>query len=240
MSKEKMYPENLLSDIHFNERFHADLDYKNLTDDQLEGLKYFSKRLTPRGREIILQHYRDGMSLKAVAAEYQVEERRVRNILRESLRKYKGLAWSRYVSEGYNARMKRLQQRLKEEKEIFFKKKGIRDSSHLYYASIENLDLSVRTRAALKRNEIVSVEELIPRIPYRNWYRDIRSIGEGQAGEIIKVLQRGKLLPENYNEIIWEPMPGLDEELFAFQSLNLQEKQILSGNMDGLSVRIFL
>lgn len=221
MEKKKTYPENLLSDIRFNERFGTNLDYKDLDDDQMEGLEYFLSALTPCQKELMLLNYQDGMDFEELSEESGLHKDTVRWMMKRGLKKLNGQTWSLYVSEGYCRRCVHVQQLLVEEERRYCEHRNIKDQGHIYYGDICRLNLPVRCIRSLKREKLRTVRDIVIRILYADWNVRIRDLGAGSVDRIAEALQKEKLLPENYRELVWkEEMPLIDRELLTFQKLN--------------------
>ncbi len=76
MRNKKNYPANLLNALHLNDLLGTDIDYENLTEDQIKGANYILALLTER-EEIVLDHYyKSFMSRKWIAERYHLTEKK--------------------------------------------------------------------------------------------------------------------------------------------------------------------
>ena len=55
--RKRLYPANLLTELSLNEEMGTNIDYENLSADQLEGLNYVLSCLTERNRLLIREYY---------------------------------------------------------------------------------------------------------------------------------------------------------------------------------------
>ena len=73
--------------------------------DQEEGLMCALDTLPPRTREVILEYYRDGLSLPEIGKNHGVTQERIRQILAKGLRLMRHPSRVRLIEEGYDARI---------------------------------------------------------------------------------------------------------------------------------------
>ena len=112
MPRRYHYPENLLSALHLNEETRRTISYDKLTDDQRKGLEYALSALSEREQIVLREHFREGVSYKAVGLHYNLSESRTRNVIRDALRwLHKNPAWL-YYTDGFEARTAYLRQQL--------------------------------------------------------------------------------------------------------------------------------
>ena len=81
------YPANLLAAMKVNEIMGSDLDYENLSEDQMQGLTYALSALTEREMIVLTENYKEEMSVKAIADMHYLTESRVKGIKRDALKK---------------------------------------------------------------------------------------------------------------------------------------------------------
>lgn len=222
MSRKKTYPANLLSAVRFNEIFEADLDYKNLTDDQMKGLNYLLSRMTEREQIIVRNYFVDGMSRKAIGMKYAgMNENRVRQIIAHALKKMKGREWAAYVLDGYEARSVSLEKALIIEETRYLKNYKIVGKKHAYYQDLTVLNLPKRIITGLGRAGVTTVRDLIIWVSFEGWVDRTRNLGSVSAELIMTALYNRNFLPEQYKEISFETIiPKMDMEVGAFQNLN--------------------
>ena len=55
--RKRLYPANLLTELSLNEEMGTNIDYENLSADQLEGLNYVLSYLTERNQILIREYY---------------------------------------------------------------------------------------------------------------------------------------------------------------------------------------
>ncbi len=67
MRKKNNYPANLLNALRLNDLLGTDIDYENLTEDQIKGADYILALLTER-EEIVLDHYYNFLRVKSLCA----------------------------------------------------------------------------------------------------------------------------------------------------------------------------
>lgn len=223
MSEKKTYPENLLRVLHFNESFDTEIDYERLTEDQISALEYLLSCIPQREKAILLCCYRDGMTRKEAAKEFQLSQKRINQLVEHGKRKIQSMAWEwgQYVVDGYRNRTEKLTMQLVDEEKYFCKSRGIQDEHHIYWGSVSELKLSRREIYALNRSGIFTVRELLTKILYKDWSYKVRGLGLVSENNISAALQKENLLPDNYGEIAWdECIPCLDRELRTFKRLN--------------------
>ena len=84
--RKRLYPENLLMELSLSLETGIDIDYENLTDDQLIGLEYVLSLLTERSQALIHEYYKNNKSRKQIAEQYHLTENRVRQCIGHALR----------------------------------------------------------------------------------------------------------------------------------------------------------
>ena len=63
--RKRLYPANLLTELSLNEEMGTNIDYENLSADQLEGLNYVLSCLTERNQILIREYYENYKSRRA-------------------------------------------------------------------------------------------------------------------------------------------------------------------------------
>lgn len=219
MPRRYNYPENLLSALHLNEETQRQIRYDELTDDQRKGLEYALSALTER-EHVVLQHrFCDGLSCKTIALHYNLSENRVRSIVRDALRWLrKNAAWLYYITDGYEARIARLQKQLQTEERMYCERCGITSPMHLYCQGLDALHLPVKLHNPLCRNDVKTIRELLIFLCSST---HIRNFGALSKAAVQEYLAHENLLPTG------EPLPccnveapRLDLEVQVFQALN--------------------
>ena len=104
----KQYPANLLKAIRLNEICGAAIDYDALNADQQGGLANLLAQLTEREHFVLDKYYREGISMKALADQYQVNQNRIRQIIRHAVKKCQVQELLFYVAVGLETRTRAL------------------------------------------------------------------------------------------------------------------------------------
>jgi predicted DNA-binding protein YlxM (UPF0122 family) len=173
---ESGWPYNLLEDIYYNTE-HQYLR-EEVTPDQIKGLWHILQTLVPREQEMILQKYRDEMTLEEIAQEHKLTRERIRQIIVKGLRKLRHPVRMKYIKDGYliasGELEKRVQDRYSREMAVLEERyknrlaeltKKIQHPEPKNEATlatpIEMLDLSVRSRNALTRQRVKTVGDLV-------------------------------------------------------------------------------
>lgn len=84
----KQYPANLLKAIRLNEICGAAIDYDALNADQQGGLANLLAQLTEQERFVLDKYYCEGISMKALADQYQVNQNRTLFLFQISMSLY--------------------------------------------------------------------------------------------------------------------------------------------------------
>lgn len=219
MARRKNYPANLLYKLQVNEKTGSNIDYDNMTFDQLQGLEYVLEQLTEREKVVIQMYYEEGFTKKEIANRFEVTDRRIHQILEKVYRKLRAkekLLF--YVVNGYEVMMGCLQEQLTREEKRYCNVRGIRDKDHLYYQKIACLDLSTRVYHALCREGIATVRDLIVSICSS---QRIRNLGDLSCSLVKRVLEEENLIPRNFETCDCpRDLPKRDVELRVFMKLN--------------------
>lgn len=218
MGKRKNYPANLLDRVHLNELCGSNIDYGNLTEDQLKGVEYILSRLTERERVVLKLYYHEGMSRKAIAEEHALCEERIRQITEKALKKLSVKEWLSFVTYGYESNLSRLEKLIGSEEELFCLTIGIAEKDHIYYQDIEALKLPVKVYGPLKRANIQTVRELLI---FTCSSRHIRNLGDVSMALLRAILEKEHLfLPGCDWSSCDQSLPRQELELQVFQKLN--------------------
>lgn len=223
MAKKKSYPANLLEQLRVNKVTNSSINYENLTEDQLEGLEYVLANQLTRREAIGFNHYfQENMSCKAIGEKYELTEYRIKQIIREALRKLQyNPEWLFYIANGYEAQTEYVQAQLDMEEGKYCEERGIADKTHLYYQDISVLGFPARVLNPLTKSGIKSVRDLILFIGSSD---RIRHLGELSCSLICNKLVDEGLLPSKlekdfrYNRFY--NIPRIDEELRVFRRIN--------------------
>lgn len=220
MAKKRSYPANLLEALRINIETKSNINYYDLTDDQKNGLEYALSLLTEREATVFQHYYIDGMTKKAIAERYSITEYMIKKIIDNALRKYRrNKEWLFYISNGYEAHTDFLQQQLQSEEGEYCARCGIADSSHLYYQNISGLNFPARIYNPLSKHGIRTVRDLVIFVCSSD---RIRNFGELSAKAVCEILERERLIPENWEiqYCRYTNIPRLDVELNVFKTLN--------------------
>ena len=136
--RKRLYPENLLMELSLSLETGIDIDYENLTDDQLIGLEYVLSLLTERSQALIHEYYKNNKSRKQIAEQYHLTENRVRQCIGHVLRDLsKNKEMFFYIAKGYQANVQYLTEQLNNEEVFYKKQRGIcSNDEHIFYQEI--------------------------------------------------------------------------------------------------------
>lgn len=216
----KNYPANLLEALRLPDLLGVNMNYENLTADQMEGVNYVLSHLTERERIVLDHYYREGMTQAAIAEQYQgITENRVRGMINRALKKMHVKEWLLYAANGYEANRERLKRQFAAAEARYCAERGIANPAHIYYQGIKSLKLPPRMEKALTRSGFRTVRELLvfvcsPRSRY------VRNFGTLSLDFARKILERENLLPENFKMSATPCIPQLDLEASVFQQIN--------------------
>ncbi len=116
-----------------------------------------------------------------------------------------------------------MEEQLRTEESKFCTTRGIADRTHLFYQEVERLDLPVRIKRVLRREDVRSVRELLIAICAE---RRIYQLGEISLRVIREILEKENLMPENFKESAMPVIPRLDLEAIIFKKLNSCENHL--------------
>ncbi len=125
MRNEKNYPARLLNALRLNDLLGTDIDYENLTEDQIKGADYILSLLTEREKIVLDLYYKSAMSRKWIAERYNLSEKRVRQIIDEALKKLQIKELLLYAAEGFDSHKRRMEEQLRTEESKFCMARGI-------------------------------------------------------------------------------------------------------------------
>lgn len=217
----KKYPDNLLSAVSLNEICGTAVDYAALTADQKNGLDNLLGQLTERERFVLDKHYREGISMRALADQCCVNQNHIRQIIRHAIKKCQVIELLLYVTDGFDARIKALSEQAAQAEGSYCQCYGIESESNLYWLEVDALDLSNKVLGTLERAGVRQVREVVILSQYEDGLRQIRMLGASAEAEIVARLQLAGLLPRQYEKIAGRPgRMKVDRELAAFRNLN--------------------
>lgn len=217
----KLYPANLLKAIRLNEICGAAIDYDTLNADQQGGLNNLLAQLTERERFVLDKYYREGISMKALAGQYQVNQNRIRQIIRHAVKKCQVQELLFYVAVGLETRTKALTEQAAQAERLYCHSYGIEGESHLYHRKVGALDLPSKVLCTLERAGIHQIRDLVILSQYEEGLRQIRMLGSTSEAQIVTHLQLAGILPPQYEKIAGRPScMKPDRELAAFCNLN--------------------
>lgn len=196
----KQYPANLLKAIRLNEICGAAIDYGALTADQQGGLTNLLARLTERERFVLDKYYCEGISMKALADQYQVNQNRIRQIIRHAVKKCQVQELLFYVAVGLETRTKALTEQAAQAEHLYCQRYGVAGESHLYCREVGALDLPSKVLCTLERAGTRQIRELVILSQYEDGLRKIRMLGSTSEAQIVAHLQSTGLLPSRYEK----------------------------------------
>ena len=223
MGKKAEYPVSLLKVLKVNDVTRSEIDYRDLTDDQMCGLEYaLQNNLTEREAIVIRHYYQENMSMTAIAEKYNLPANRIKQIIRQAERKFQSNPeWLFYIANGYEAQTEYMQEQLKTEEKAYCETRGIHDKSHLFYQDIASLGFPTRVLNPLTRAGLITVRDLVIYIGSSN---RIRKIGELSCKLVCDKLVEINLLPAEMEKDCrnnrFYNVSRLDEEVKVFKKLN--------------------
>ena len=223
MGKKAEYPVSLLKVLKVNDVTRSEIDYRDLTDDQMCGLEYaLQNNLTERESIVIRHYYQENMSMAAIAEKYNLPANRIKQIIRQAERKFQSNPeWLFYIANGYEAQTEYKQEQLKSEEKAYCETRGIHDKSHLFYQDIASLGFPTRVLNPLTRAGLITVRDLVIYIGSSN---RIRKIGELSCKLVCDKLVEINLLPAEMEKDCrnnrFYNVSRLDEEVKVFKKLN--------------------
>ena len=148
--RKRLYPMNLLTELSLNQEMETNIDYENLTADQLAGLNFVLSCLSERKRILIHEYYENYKSRHRIAEQYHLTENRVRQCIAHALRTLnRNRRMFAYIINGYHANVMYLTRQLNEEETIYKQKRESCGSEHLLYQDIYELSFPTRIYRAL-------------------------------------------------------------------------------------------
>lgn len=155
------YPANLLAAMKVNEIMGSDLDYENLSENQMQGLTFALSALTEREMIVLTENYKDKMTVKAIANMHYLTESRVKGIKRDALKKIGNASYLWFIVLGYKVRYESLERMCRSEEDKYCSRYGITGGGHLFYQNISELNLPCRVYNCLEKSGIKTVRDLI-------------------------------------------------------------------------------
>ena len=196
------------------------MDYAALTADQQAGLANLLEQLTERERFVLGKHYREGVSMKALADQHHVNEKRIRQIIRHAVKKCQVKELLLYVADGFTARTKALTEQAAQAERFYCQHLSM-EEVHLYRLEAGALDLLAKVLHTLDRAGVHAIRDLVILSQYEAGLCRIRMLGAASERQIIARLQSAGLLPAEYEKIPGYPCcMKPDRELAAFRNLN--------------------
>lgn len=196
------------------------MDYAALTADQQAGLANLLEQLTERERFVLGKHYREGVSMKALADQHHVNENRIRQIIRHAVKKCQVKELLLYVADGFTARTKALTEQAAQAERFYCQHLSM-EEVHLYRLEAGALDLLAKVLHTLDRAGVHAIRDLVILSQYEAGLCRIRMLGAASERQIIARLQSAGLLPAEYEKIPGYPCcMKPDRELAAFRNLN--------------------
>lgn len=196
------------------------MDYAALTADQQAGLANLLEQLTERERFVLGKHYREGVSMKALADQHHVNENRIRQIIRHAVKKCQVKELLLYVADGFTARTKALTEQAAQAERLYCQHLSM-EGVHLYRLEAGALDLLAKVLHTLDRAGVHAIRDLVILSQYEAGLCRIRMLGAASERQIIARLQSAGLLPAEYEKIPGYPCcMKPDRELAAFRNLN--------------------
>lgn len=187
-SKIKDYPVGLLEALEVNEASEEQIDYDNLTVDQMQGLEAMLLRLSEREYDMVMRRYKDKMTLSAIGECYSITYSRARQIIHRGIVKLRAPASLAYIVRGYTVQseyIKEINAPQKDENGIC-SKQTILDKESI---RLEDLELPPRTRNRLIAYGVRNLADLVQVVSRSNWNKKIRGVGAKSADDIIRKLK---------------------------------------------------
>jgi len=199
------YPANFLQAMHLNELLGTNIDYENLTEDQVKGANFIFSKLSDWNRAKLEDYCKNAC------------DSFVRRNVRKALKELQIKELLLYAAEGFDAHVNCMREMLKAEETAFCATRGITDRTHIYYQGIERLNLPIRIYHMMSLAGVQTVRDLLMVICSGQSVRNVGALSEAVVREI---LVKENLLPENFERPAWPRVPSLDLEAMIFQNLN--------------------
>ena len=161
----KKWPDNLVYKLFYND-FDDIIDTSvfPVTDDQVDGIYYALDTISEREKNMMLRHFRDGMTYEEVGKEHGISRSRVQQIVSKGIRKSRNKARLMYVRLGLKGNTERLDGL----KELIKQFPNLDRDSQIKSASrisLHDVELPSRVRNTLLRQMILSEPETFCKIP---------------------------------------------------------------------------
>lgn len=176
---------NLLMDIVTDHIENPGFDLENLSDDQMDGLRYALSTLKPREQLIVACRYEDGMTMREIGERFGVSNTRIGQLLKKCLVKLRNPVRFRNIKDGYSVILEN-QRKAHENKERVLRE--MIDSNQWRDISIGELDLTVRSYNCLTRAGIQTLEELLDAYKDIERFVRIRNLGSKSREEVENAL----------------------------------------------------
>lgn len=196
------YPYNLLSAICGEDEVIPIEPEHDVPADFYGSMEYMIATLSPRERDILHLRYAHGMTLREIAAQYEVGQERVRQIEAKAIRKLQHPKRLQYIKTGVQGMIRRICDKTRDvayNQGFQYAKASIAESlasetieatppekSILEY-SIEELNFSIRTYNCLKRYRYDTVADIMA--ADRNKLMKIRNLGSKSYDEMCDKLE---------------------------------------------------
>ena len=190
--KDKPYPDNLIAALGIPKKY-WDGENRELNADQLEGLNYALDNLPEAMQMVIRAKYEDHMSYQEIADLYHQTKERITSIHTKAISLLKRERRLPFIVYGYSGwQLKQQEEKdahraeLKQRAEAICKQVGIKGADTI---PVSDLEVSARTRNALERYGINTLQELLMSAAEMSLTdRNIRNLGAGSIGELKKAL----------------------------------------------------
>ena len=162
LSNQLPWPESIITEIGLKDVFGVD-EYATLSEDQLKGLDYALRLITPKEREVLFLRYKEHLSLRQIGKHYERCVERIRQINNKAIRKLRHPSRLKYYRDGFqnSQRIEREHAEILKAQVAAIRKENkaqaIESLKGLY---IEEMNLSVRAYNCLSRAGIREISEL--------------------------------------------------------------------------------
>ena len=177
--QELPWPENLITEIGLEYAFPETKEYVSLNDDQMDGLIFVMGQLREREKVALLLRYKEHKTLDVTASYFNVTRERIRQIVAKSIRKLRNESRIPYYRDGYQATL--------DNREEIRKQILINLDEHMGEASLDELNLTVRTYNCLKRAGYTTLGDVATTDP--ETIKSVRNLGAKSYAEIQGILR---------------------------------------------------
>lgn len=164
------FPKNLIFDVFLKNDF-------EVLEDNENGLAFVMDNLRDYEKDILIDYYKEEMTLKQIAEKKNLSTERIRQIKAKAIRKLRHPINSKYIKFGYEKYIGMLKK-----KEIEIREEM--ESRRIIDVKIEELPLSIRAYNCLKRAGIYTVSD----VKSKEQLMKLRALGRKTYEEILQKL----------------------------------------------------